>query len=75
MKLYVEMTDEEYEKYKDFLDGKYVKSGEQIGISEYLEATGYKCVKRMSLNDHMHDPTEIVIYEKDKTEITIQAKR
>ena len=47
-KLYVEMTDAEYDEYRKFKNGKYVPSDEiveKISVHDFLVMAGYKCIK------------------------------
>ena len=50
MKLFVEMTEEEYEKYKRFSNGDYAEpSGKREDIYRYLFKSGFKEVRNSAV--------------------------
>ena len=76
----IEMTDEEYEAYKDFINGKYGKK-EQVenDITKYLEATGFKKVNSTLYRSSIDplgrgaDAVELV-YKKEKVRVVVDIK-
>jgi len=76
----IEMTDEEYEAYKDFLNGKYVEK-EQVesSVTKYLEATGFEKINttlyRSSIDPLGRGSDAVsVVYKKGKTQVTVDMR-
>lgn len=75
MKLLVEMTEQEFEVYKSFLNGDYVKKENYVDtpLGDILKQKGFKVTHTESRFDEIHHKTfSSVILRKDSTEVTIQ---
>ena len=75
----IEMNDDEYSAYKDFLNGKYVKAGSSVW--DFLEKSGFEKDledKRMMssiVNDPFAGPVmirSIAVFKKDNVKVTIE---
>ena len=71
MKLFVEMDDEQYEKYKQLLNDELVSK--KIGVINFLEETGFELVSNTQTFDIASQRVGIVkVYEKGKDQVTVK---
>lgn len=73
MKLYVEMSEKEYEKFKQFTNGNYVKpSGNREDICLYLEKSGFKYADCSTDTDRISGKiTATINFQKGNTTVLI----
>ena len=82
MKLYVEMTEKEYEDYKQFLNGTHdsqehnnLNSLKALKVPEFLKLKGFKQGLKNSLfDDSMGRTVEVAEFTKDDVTVIIREK-
>jgi hypothetical protein len=73
MELYIKMSDEEYEEYKELKQKQ--DSLENDSPQEYLKRNGFKeYYISESFNARIGKPTRLTIYKKDNCTITIEVE-
>lgn len=71
MELYVKMTDEEYEKYKEFKQKHHSLGNDNL--QEYLKRNGFEeRYTSEGYNARIYKPTRKTIYVKDNCTITVE---
>ena len=71
MKLFVEMDEEQYEKYKQLLNNELVSK--KIGVINFLEETGFQLENTIQAFDIPSQKNATVkVYEKDNAQVTVK---
>ncbi len=79
MKLFVEMSEEEYERYKQFTNGDYVEpSGKLEDVYRYLLKSGFKEAKESAksfIDPTIGDITATLEFKKGNTKIIVKIEK
>ena len=69
MKMFVEMTDKQYEKYKEMFKSKTLQ---KVGLFDYLEANGFEYVRDIIPPDYVTDSDRYKVFTNLEFEIAIR---